>query len=106
MLLEMRCGEQRGLKDRASSESDLSRMQGLVSEDGKDFAQVKKFMSFERKIRVEEFLANLQETCSTITQTSDSGVGTRSSASTECGSGEDTEGNIRSCMHGCVSEIV
>ena len=102
----MRGGEQRGLKDRASSESDLSRMQGLVSEDGKDFAQVKKFMSVERKIRVEEFLKNLQETSCRITRTSESGVGTWSSASTERGSEEGTEGNIRCCMHGCVSEIV
>ena len=94
------------MKDRASSESDLSRTRGLVSEDGKDFAQVKKFMPFERKIRVEEFLENLQETFSTITRTSDSGVGTWSSASTECGSEEGAEGHIRCCMHGCVSEIV
>ena len=49
-------------------------MQGLVSEDGKDFAQVRKFMSFAEKIRVEEFLENRQETNSTITRTSDSGV--------------------------------
>lgn len=55
---------------------------------------------------MEEFLENLQETYSTITRTSDSGVGTWSSASTECGSEEGAEGNIRSCMHGCVSEIV
>ena len=94
------------MKDRASSESDLSRTRGLVSEDGKDFAQVKKFMPFERKIRVEEFLENLQETFSTITRTSDSGVGTWSSASTECGSEEGAEGNIRCCMHGCVLEIM
>nr|XP_058946110.1 uncharacterized protein LOC131774111 [Pocillopora verrucosa] len=68
-------------------------MQGLVSEDGKDFAQVRKFMSFAEKIRVEEFLENRQETNSTITRTSDSGVGTWSPAPTECRSEEGAEGS-------------
>lgn len=81
-------------------------MQGLVSEDGEDFAQVRKFMSFAEKIRVEEFLENRQETNSTITRTSDSGVGTWSPAPTECRSEEGAEGNIRSRMHGYISEIV
>ena len=67
-------------------------MRGLVSEDGKDFPQVKKLMSFAAKIRVEEFLENHQETHSTITRTFDSGVGTWSPAPTECGSEEGAEG--------------
>ena len=79
-------------------------MRGLVSEDGKDFPQVKKLMSFATKYRVEEFLGNHQETHSTITRTFDSGVGTWSPAPTECGSEEGARGNIRSRMHGCVAE--
>ena len=83
-------------------------MRGLVSEDGKDFPQVKKLMPLAAKIRVEEFLENHQETHSKITRTFDSGVGALSwsPAPTECGSEEGPEGNIRSRMHGYVSEIV
>lgn len=94
----MRGKEKGGLKDRASSDSDLSRMRALVSENGKDVAQVEEFMSFERKIRVEEFLENLQETHSMITRTTDSGKGTWRSAPTECGSEEGAEGKNKSLL--------
>ena len=81
ILLEMKVGEKRGLKDRASSDSDLSRVREEVSGSGKDLGQVKEFMSVDRKVRVEEFLENLQENYSMITQTTDSGVATQSAPS-------------------------
>ena len=78
-------------------------MRGLVSEDGK-YVQVNEFMSIEKKTQVEEFLKNRQETHSTITRTSDSGVGSWSRASTEWGPEEGAGGNIRCLMYGYMSE--
>lgn len=74
-------------------------MRGLVSEDEK-YVQVNEFMSIEKKTQIEEFLKNRQETHSTITRTSDSGVGSWSRASTEWGSEEGAGGNIRCLMYG------
>lgn len=93
--LETRGEEKRGLKYRSSSDSDLLRMRGLVSENGKDVAQVKEFMSFQGKIRGEEFLENLPETESIIARTIDSGEGTWRSAPSECGSEEGAEESIQ-----------
>nr|XP_058968800.1 uncharacterized protein LOC131795255 [Pocillopora verrucosa] len=45
----------------------------------------REFLPFDRKLRVEEYLENLQETFSEITLPSDSGVGTLSSATSEYG---------------------
>nr|XP_058966659.1 uncharacterized protein LOC131793263 [Pocillopora verrucosa] len=83
--------EKGGLKHRARSDSDLSRMQGVDSENGKDLVHVGEFMSYERKIRVEEFLGDLPENQSTISRTADSGVGTWSCAFTESRSKEGAE---------------
>lgn len=96
IFLELTGKEKGGLKHRARSDSDLSRMQGMDSENGKDLVHVEELMSYERKKRVEEFLGDLPDNQSTISRTADSGVGTWSCAFAERRSKEGAEGNSRS----------
>ena len=51
----------------------------------KDPLPERDFLPFDRKVRVEEYLENLQENFSEISIPSDSGVGTWSSAPSEYG---------------------
>ena len=81
----MKLEEKRRLKDRASSDSDLLKERNMTTANTKDSFPEGKFLPFDRKVRVEEYLENLQETFSEITLPSDSGVGTWSSATSECG---------------------
>lgn len=69
IFLELTGKEKGGLKHRARSDSDLSRMQGMDSENGKDLVHVEELMSYERKKRVEEFLGDLPDNQSTISRT-------------------------------------
>ena len=81
----MKLEEKRGLKDRASSDSDLLKERNTTTANTNDPFPERKFLSFDRKVRVEEYLENLQETFSEITLPSDSGAGTWSSATSEYG---------------------
>ena len=81
----MKLEEKRGLKDRASSDSDLQKERNMTTANTKDPFPERKF---DRKVRVKEFLENLRETFSEITLPSDSGAGTWSSATSEYGFGK------------------
>ena len=81
----MKVEEKRGLKDRASSDSDLLKERNMSTANTKDPFPEREFLPFDRKVRVEEYLENLQETYSEITLPSDSGVGTWSCAPSEYG---------------------
>ncbi|CAH3157781.1 unnamed protein product [Pocillopora meandrina] len=87
-VLEMKLEEKRGLKDRASSDSDLQKERNMTTANTKDPFPERKFLPFDRKVRVKEFLENLRETFSEITLPSDSGAGTWSSATSEYGFGK------------------
>ena len=82
----MKLEEKRGLKDRASSDSDLQKERNMTTANTKDPFPEREFLPFDRKVRVEEYLENLQETFSEITLPSDSGAGTWSSVTSEYGS--------------------
>ena len=81
----MKFEEKGGLKARASSDSDLLKEGNVTPANTKDPSPEGKFLPFDRKLRVEEYLENLWETFSEITLPSDSGVGTWSSAASEDG---------------------
>ena len=81
----MKLEEKRGLKDRASSDSDLLKERNITTVNTKDPFPERDFLPFDRKVRVEEYLENLQENFSEISIPSDSGVGTWSSAPSEYG---------------------
>ena len=81
----MKLEEKRGLKERASSDSDLLKERNMTTANTKDPFPEREILLFDRKVRVEEYLENLQETFSEITLPSDSGAGTLSSASSEHG---------------------
>ena len=81
----MKFEEKGGLKARASSYSDLLKEGNVTPANTKDPSPEGKFLPFDRKVRVEEYLENLWETFSEITLPSDSGVGTWSSAASEDG---------------------
>ena len=78
----MKLEEKRGLKDRASSDSDLLKKRNMTTSNTKDPFPERKFFPLERKVRVEE---NLWEIFSEITPSSDSGAGTWSRATSEYG---------------------
>ncbi|CAH3157800.1 unnamed protein product [Pocillopora meandrina] len=82
---EMKLEEERGLKERASSDSDLLKERNMTTANTRDPFPEREFLPFDRKLRVEEYLENLQETSSEFTLPSDSGVGTLSSATSEYG---------------------
>ncbi|XP_066024076.1 uncharacterized protein [Pocillopora verrucosa] len=82
---EMKLEEERGLKERASSDSDLLKERNMTTANTRDPFPEREFLPFDRKLRVEEYLENLQETFSEITLPSDSGAGTLSSATSEYG---------------------
>ena len=71
---ELKLEEKRGLKDRASSDTDLLKEQNMVAATTKDLFP-----------ESELFVENLPKNYSEITQSSDSGKGTWSAASSECG---------------------
>ena len=81
----MKFEEKRGLRVRASSDSDLLKEGKVTPANTKDPFPERKFLPFDRKVRVEEYLENLWETFSEITLPSDSGEGTWSSAASEDG---------------------
>ena len=81
----MKLEEKRGLRDRASSDSDLLKERSMTTANTKDPFSEGEFLPFDSKVRVEEYLENLPETVSEITQPSDSGVGTWSSVTSEYG---------------------
>ena len=81
----MKLEEKRGLKDRASSDSDLLKERNITTVNTNDPFPERDFLPFDRKVRVEEYLENLQENFSEISIPSDSGVGTWSSAPSEYG---------------------
>ena len=81
----MKLEGKRGLKDRASSDSDLLKERNITTVNTKDPFPEREFLPFDRKVRVEEYLENLQENFSEISIPSDSGVGTWSSAPSEYG---------------------
>ena len=81
----MKLEEERGLKERASSDSDLLKERNMTTANTRDPFPEREFLPFDRKLRVEEYLENLLETFSEITLPSDSGVGTLSSATSEYG---------------------
>ena len=81
----MKVEEKRGLKDRASSDSDLLKERNMSTANTKYPFPEREFLPFDRKVRVEEYLENLRETFSEITLPSDSGEGTWSSAPSEHG---------------------
>ena len=81
-ILEMKLEEKRGLKDRASSDSELLKKRNMTTSNTKDLFAEREFLPLERKVRVEE---NLWETFSDITPPSDSGAGTWSGATSEYG---------------------
>ena len=84
----MKLEEERGLKERASSDSDLLKERNMTTANIKEPFPEREFLPFDRKNRVEEYLENLQETSSEITLPSDSGAGTLSSTTSEYGFGE------------------
>ena len=79
----MKLEEERGLKERASSDSDLLKERNLTTANAKDPFPEREFLPFDRKVRVEGYLKNLRETFGEITPPSDSGAGTLSSATSE-----------------------
>nr|XP_058948232.1 uncharacterized protein LOC131776110 [Pocillopora verrucosa] len=87
---EMKLEEKRGLKDRASSDSDLQKERNMTTANTKDPFPERKFLPFDRKVLVKEYLENLRETFSEITLPSDSGAGTWSSATSEYGFGKES----------------
>ena len=70
----MKLEEKRGLKDRASSDSDVLKERNMATANTKDPFPEREFLPFDRKVRVEEYLQNLLETYSKITTSSDSGT--------------------------------
>ena len=90
-FLEMKLEERRGLKERASSDSDLLKERNMTTANIKDPFPEREFLPFDRKNLVEEYLENLPETSSEFTLPSDSGVGTLSSTTSEYGF-DDGEG--------------
>ena len=80
----MKLEEKRGLKDRASSDSDVLKERNMATANTKDPFPEREFLPFDRKVRVEEYLQNPLETYSKITPSSDSG--TWSSTTSEGGS--------------------
>ena len=81
----MKLKEKRGLKERASSDSDLLKERNMTTANTKGPFPERELLPFDRKVRVEEYLENLRETFSEITLPSDSGEGTWSSAPSEYG---------------------
>ena len=81
----MKLEEERGLRDRASSDSDLLKERSMTTTNTKDPFPEGAFLPFDSKVRVEEYLENLPETVSEIILPSDSGVGTWSSVTSEYG---------------------
>ena len=77
--------EERGLKERTSSDSDLLKERNMTTANTRDPFPERKFLPFDRKLRVEEYLKNHQETFSEITLPSDSGAWSLSSATSEYG---------------------
>lgn len=74
----------RRLKDRTKSDSDLyrhSRVEETVLESREDVLQDFELNFFIRNAFVEKYVENLPETYSTITETSDSGLWSRSAPS-------------------------
>ena len=84
----MKLEDKRGLKDRASSDTDLQKERNMTTANTKDPFPERKFLPFDRKVLVKEYLENLRETFSEITLPSDSGAGTLSSATSEYGFGK------------------
>ena len=84
----MKLEEERGLKERASSDSDLLKERNMTTANIRDPFPEREFLPFDRKLIVEGYLENLQRTSSEITLPSESGVGTLSSATSEYGSDE------------------
>ena len=78
----MKLEEERGLKERASSDSDLLKERNLITANAKDPFPEREFLPFDRRVRVEEYLENLRETFTEMTLP-DSGAGTLSSATSE-----------------------
>ena len=81
----MKLEEERGLKERASSDSDLLKERNMTTANTRDPFPEREFLPFDRKLRVEEYLKNHQETFSEITPPSDSGAWSLSSATSEYG---------------------
>ena len=81
--LGMKLEESRGLKDRASSDSDILKRRNVTAAHRKHIFAETEFLPFLRKVRVEEYLENPQKTYSEMTQPSDSGAGTWSGSSSE-----------------------
>ena len=84
----MKLEKERGLKERASSDSDLLKERNMTTANIRDPFPEREFLPFDRKLIVEGYLENLQKTSSEITLPSESGVGTLSSATSEYGSDE------------------
>ena len=78
----MKLEEKRGLKERASSDSDLLIGRNLTTANAKDPFPEREFLSSDRRARVEEYLDGLRENFTEMTLP-DSGVGTLSRASSE-----------------------
>ncbi|PFX21946.1 Retrovirus-related Pol polyprotein from transposon TNT 1-94 [Stylophora pistillata] len=81
--IKMKVKEKIILKSRASSDSDISKERKMVTANISE----REYLPVDRK--VEEYLEGLQETYSEITQPSDTGVGTQSSAPSEYGLDKD-----------------
>ena len=81
----MKLEEKRGLKDRASSDSDLLKERNMTKTIARSPFPERVFLPSDRKMLVEEYLENLQETFSEIPPPSDSGAGTLSTATSEYG---------------------
>ena len=76
--------EKKGLKNRASSDTDLLKEQNMVAAAAKDLFLERELLPFRKRDLVREFVANLSENYNEITQLSDGAKGTWSSALSEC----------------------
>ena len=72
-------------EERERDDSDLLKERNMTTANTRDPIPEREFLPFDRKLRVEEYLENLQETSGKFSLPSDSGAGTLSSATSEFG---------------------
>ena len=73
--------ERKGFGDQSSSDYALARVKEAHPEVREEISQHTEFSLSDRIAFVEDYLANLQETYSVTTETSDSGLGSQSAPS-------------------------